>query len=587
MEKLSKYYNLAVINPDLSKQWHSIKNENLTPYEVTPNSHKKVYWICEKGHEWKAGIAHRNNGSNCPFCCNQKVCIDNCLATKNPELSKQWHPTKNGKLTPFDVTPNSNKKVWWICEKGHEWEATINNRNNKRNCPYCSGRKVCKDNCLSILNPELSKQWHPTKNGNLTPEQFTCNSGIKVWWICDKGHEWEAEIYSRNNGSGCPYCDGKKTCIDNCLATKNPELSKQWHPIKNGNLTPFDVCPNSNKKVWWICEFGHEWETIVCDRNKGNDCPYCSGRFATKENNFDIKNPELSKQWHPTKNGKLNPFNVTPNSEKKVWWICENGHEWQTTIAHRNNGNGCPYCHSVISGIQLLIYSEIKYFFNESKLEEKINKFNVDIFIPEINLIIEYDGCFYHKNRYIEDINKTNNLINLKYKVLRIREIDKNIKLNKINNWDIIYNYTSKNELFLIKDIFKYILSNFLLNEKLKIKLNNYLNINNFINNIFYKEILNKLPFPQYEKTLEYYCKNNNMQYLLDEWDYEKNGNLTPDKVYTFSHKTVYWKCKKYNHVWLSIIHNRTRGNNCPLCNKNKTINNIEDNHGNNCRKNN
>jgi len=142
MEKLSKYYNLAVINPELSKQWHTTKNGNLTPFEVTPNSNKKVWWICEKGHEWEAGIAHRNNGSNCPFCCNQKVCIDNCLATKNPELSKQWHPTKNGNLTPFDICPNSNKKVWWICKIcGYEWKSVIASRNKGNNCPYCQKEK--------------------------------------------------------------------------------------------------------------------------------------------------------------------------------------------------------------------------------------------------------------------------------------------------------------------------------------------------------------------------------------------------------------------------------------------------------------
>ncbi|TFH13473.1 hypothetical protein E4H04_11890, partial [Candidatus Bathyarchaeota archaeon] len=56
---------------------------------------------------------------------------------KDPELAKQWHPTKNEKMTSYDVTPNSGKKVWWICNQGHEWKATVNNRRNGRGCPGC------------------------------------------------------------------------------------------------------------------------------------------------------------------------------------------------------------------------------------------------------------------------------------------------------------------------------------------------------------------------------------------------------------------------------------------------------------------
>ena len=49
------------------------------------------------------------------------------LAEVNPELAKQWHPTKNDDLTPFNVTTGSKKKVWWKYDKAHdhEWEATV------------------------------------------------------------------------------------------------------------------------------------------------------------------------------------------------------------------------------------------------------------------------------------------------------------------------------------------------------------------------------------------------------------------------------------------------------------------------------
>jgi DNA-directed RNA polymerase subunit RPC12/RpoP len=75
------------------------------------------------------------------------------------------HPTKNETLTPRDVTPNSNKKVWWSCSKRHEWKAAIHNRHKGVGCPYCSGRLATKGKNIQVINPSLAKEWHPTKNG--------------------------------------------------------------------------------------------------------------------------------------------------------------------------------------------------------------------------------------------------------------------------------------------------------------------------------------------------------------------------------------------------------------------------------------
>ena len=189
----------------------------------------------------------------------------NLLATQ-PSLAKEWHPTKNKSLTPKDVTRGTNKKVWWQCSKGHEWRATVSSRSNGHGCPYCSSKSVCDDNCLQTIKPDLSKQWHPTKNKNLTPKGVTAHSNKKVWWRCSKGHEWQATVYSRTDGNGCPYCSGKAVCDDNCLQTINPALAKEWHPTKNNKLTPKDVTPNSDKKVWWRCSKGHEWQATVSNR---------------------------------------------------------------------------------------------------------------------------------------------------------------------------------------------------------------------------------------------------------------------------------------------------------------------------------
>jgi len=142
-------------------------------------------------------------------------CKDNNLRVKHPDVAKEWHRTKNGKRKPSEFISGSKKKVWWKCTKvdDHEWEATITNRTHGSGCPFCARRKSSKDNCLADLNPDLAKQWHPTKNGDLKPTHVTCGSAKKVWWKCpeDKDHEWEAKISVRNRGAGCQYCSGRKS----------------------------------------------------------------------------------------------------------------------------------------------------------------------------------------------------------------------------------------------------------------------------------------------------------------------------------------------------------------------------------------
>ena len=137
MGKATQEYNLEVIHPKVSKEWHKTKNNPLTPKDVTPGSGKKVWWQCNKGHEWNALITDRSRGSGCPVCSGHRVGKDNNLFIKHPKLAKEWHTTKNKPLTPKDVTPGSKKKVWWQCKKSHKWEALIKDRSRGSGCPKC------------------------------------------------------------------------------------------------------------------------------------------------------------------------------------------------------------------------------------------------------------------------------------------------------------------------------------------------------------------------------------------------------------------------------------------------------------------
>jgi hypothetical protein len=205
-----------------------------------------------------------------------RVSSDYNLAVIHPEIAELWHPALNGHFSPHNVAPSSSKSRWWLCQRGHEWEETVSNRAHFRTgCPYCSGQRVSADNCLDRVVPHLAKEWHPTKNGNLLPKDVTPGSQKRVSWLCSKGHEWATAVNTRSQGSGCPYCAGKRACKDNCLETLYPRIAKEWHPHKNGDLIPSDVTRGSDRKVWWLCNAGHEWESRIKDRTANSSCPAC------------------------------------------------------------------------------------------------------------------------------------------------------------------------------------------------------------------------------------------------------------------------------------------------------------------------
>ena len=70
----------------------------------------------------------------------------------NPDLSAEWHPTRNGSVKPKDILPYSNKKVWWKCKKDHEWQAAPYNRSRGRGCAECWAEIISNKNHKKLVN---------------------------------------------------------------------------------------------------------------------------------------------------------------------------------------------------------------------------------------------------------------------------------------------------------------------------------------------------------------------------------------------------------------------------------------------------
>lgn len=354
---------------DLIEQWDADQNYPMTPESVSVGAKRRVWWRDSFDHIWQQSVYSRTARKyGCPICAGRQVQAGfNDLATTHPMLAAQWHPVNNGGLLPQYVTAGSEKKVWWICEREHAWQATIASRVAGCGCPVCSNRVALRGfNDLATVHPALEKEWDYEKNEPLKPQDVTPGYGKKVWWKCSKGHEWRAAPRIRIKSScGCPVCSNRvATQGFNDLKSLFPAIASQWHPTRNAGLTPGEVVYGSNKIVWWLCPMGHEWRSKIADRTgRGNGCPFCAGQKVLKGfNDLASQYPELAKQWHPVMNGTLTPQAITSGSNRRVWWICSEGHAWRTSVCNRTDEKkltGCPICSGHISEKKLLYYQRL------------------------------------------------------------------------------------------------------------------------------------------------------------------------------------------------------------------------------------
>lgn len=193
--------------PDLVLQWHPTKNGDLFPDEVRFSSHKRIWWRCSEGpdHEWQARPNARTAGRGCPFCAGQRASVTNCITTLRPDLAAQWHPSRNGRLTPGGVTTRSHRLVYWRCrtDPAHEWRSPPRATTG---CPLCAGKQISPPRSLAARAPNVAREWHPTRN-ETSPSDVFAGSKVVVWWRCDRRHVWQAAIKNRAlRGQRCPVC---------------------------------------------------------------------------------------------------------------------------------------------------------------------------------------------------------------------------------------------------------------------------------------------------------------------------------------------------------------------------------------------
>jgi hypothetical protein len=293
--------SIAISHPEIAAEWHHEKNGNKKPSDYSYGSHIKPKWLCQITcrfgckHEWETSIYTRClNGTKCPYCTGQKICIHNSIVYTHPDIAKQWHPEKNGSKLPSDYSYGSNELIRWLCPNKcpngciHEWDASVSNRCRlDSGCPYCSGRLCCEYNSIVKTHPHVAEQWHP-RNCN-SASNYSNGSNMVASWLCPKiclfgcMHEWDAVISSRCRlGAGCPYCDNQKCCLHTSIIWTHPIIAQEWHPTKNIK-NPKTVRYGSDYKAWWKCKYEHEWFARIANRCSHNSgCPTCKHKTARK-----------------------------------------------------------------------------------------------------------------------------------------------------------------------------------------------------------------------------------------------------------------------------------------------------------------
>lgn len=564
---------------------------------------------------------------------------------ENEELIKEWDWEKNNELgfNPNKLTCGSQYNVWWKCKEGHEYLRTIKNQRDAKN----NGQGLCKRCLLLKTNlateyPLLSQQWLFEKNKGC-PSDYSPHSSAVVWWKCEKGHEWEERISQRTSKKikKCPICAGYKIKQGyNNLSITHPELKKEWHHKKNEKMgLVFDTFDKpKNTSVWWKCEEGHEWEEKISDYiYHKNKCPYCNNRkMLIGYNDLSTIRPDLLKEWDFEKN-KVSPYTIHTGSEQKVWWKCNRGHEWEATVAQRvgygkHMGTNCPHCYKETNtsfAEQSVFFYLSKYFDCENR--KKIDGVEIDIFIPDLQVGIEYDGIYWHNLQGTHKKEKNKEKFCKQHNIALYR-----IKESNINKTEGNYIYfTYQNNLNNLPFAIKTILSLLGINDTIDI------NIDKDRINIYNQYIMHKKQqsfahlYPtfalewhptknqgldpkffsphsrkkiwwlcknghEYEATIAHrvgsnsspatncpYCSNrkvlqgyNDLAFInpdiLKEWDYQKN-TINPTQITSGSAKKAWWICSKCGHEWKSEIRGRTQqGHNCPKCVLNNKIITLE-----------
>lgn len=401
------------------------------------------------------------------------------------------------------------------------------------------------------------------------------NARTPLIWKCSLGHVWSASADSIKRGTWCPECPH-----DPITKEEFPHLFLLLNE-KNVDLT--HKSRGSGESLKWKCDLcSFEWpsqinimtKTSIQGGCKNKECEKSDYRLNILKRSGSIVGhcPEIKNYWNYHENsndlGRNDiPENYTKGCELSKKFKCplsSCNHTWPEPIStfyarYINSARICSKCTPVFYKQETRLWTELTSLGFNISHKYKVDSYEFDLYCSDLNLIIEYDGKYWHSDtdKINIDIKKQNLLISKNYNLIRIREFG----LEKIYNHEI-YDNSRNGESFLntIKLLISWILGNLTVSENHKIKLINYLNTDIFIA----EEHYNKMRM-SYEPINS--IKNTHPE-LIPEWG-DKNIFST-ENVSRGDGEKFYWKClsDKNHPEYLAAPKDRTRSNatGCPNC---------------------
>lgn len=402
--------HLSVTHPRLFRELHPTKNGDLDNKKFYEGYSVSLVWICEAGHEWECSPARRvQKGVKCYYCSGRKILPGfNDVRTLYPGLlERRWDRKRNGKI-PNNLSPAGSKKIYIKCENApHSYQTVMAEFLRGGGCPYCAGKKVLPGfNDLATTHPELASRVH--EDSPYSADEVTAGSVKVMLWQClkDERHVFEAypQRLTGNDRRDCPICAGKVVVKGiNDFESVQPELARQWDYERN-DTTPDKITYASSKKRWWIGEScGHSFERSP---KMMRESPRCSCESVSNKkvfsgyNDLETLRPEVAAEWHPVKNAPVKPSDVTFRTKKKYWWLCSKDpeHEWMASADSRvgSRKSGCPLCHNQSKGEKEIVDYVKSLGFEPLRDREVLSGRELDVYIPEKNFAIEFNGIYWH-----------------------------------------------------------------------------------------------------------------------------------------------------------------------------------------------
>ena len=419
----------------------------------------------------------------------------------------------------------------------------------------------------------LMLDWKQELNPGLHPEDIGYSTHKPVTWCCHKcGRIWNLSVKARtidHVGCTCDAMERKSASLRKTLVKKKgslrdhyPEIAKLWNYEKNGEYTPDNLTSGSEYEAWWIDENGHEWQDkVLCMiKYQGNTSQVIVGK-----NDLATLHPGIAKQWNYEKNGDKTPQEYHPYSKDIVWWICYKGHEWPARISSRTQGRGCKKCNKEkgTSFPEQALFFYLRQMFPLAENRYRIDRLEIDIYLPDLKVGIEYDGSYYHQNKRKQSADEAKNRYCQANGIYLIRFVAEGSAVPSDTMHVFYYQepLTEKRLDSLINEVADYLSDRY--------STPNTLDINVSRDNISIRE-----QYISYEK--EHSIAKRHPE-LMCEWDWEKNGRIKPEYVTEGASVKYWWKCKACGYSWPASPFNRAHGQGFRCCSGHVVVRGIND----------